>query len=173
MRFFVDETSWKLKKRNQLQDNYLTRQSSPVTNGFHSFLPCNKPLGTKEDQLVPLKLKVQNHNKWAILNVSYWTDIKRFSIVKSLEYLMPLKLESKALDLGTGQVNRIGWIFGKVPKGGGGGSFSIQKFILQNLDLKTGLFQHESDAKRSFGVCFYPITMLNICATCISWEIGS
>jgi len=48
MRFFVDEKKLKTEKRNQLQDNYLTRQSSPVTNGFHSFLPCNKPLGTKE-----------------------------------------------------------------------------------------------------------------------------
>ena len=26
---------------------------------------------------------------------------------------------------------------------GGGGLFSIQKFILQNLDLETGLFKHE------------------------------
>ena len=33
-----------------------------------------------------------------------------------------------------------GLIFGKVP---GGGSFSNQKFILQILDLYTGLFEHE------------------------------
>ena len=32
----------------------------------------------------------------------------------------------------------------------GGGPFSIQKFILQNLDLEIGLFQYESDTKRSF-----------------------
>ena len=70
-----------------------------------------------------------------------------------------------------GKVNRSDEFSEKFRKGGG--SFSIQKFILQNLDLSTGLFQHENDTKRSFGVCFYLITMLSICATCISWEIGS
>ena len=37
-----------------------------------------------------------------------------------------------------------GLIFRKVLK------FSIQKFILQNLDIETGLFQHENDTKGPF-----------------------
>ena len=47
-----------------------------------------------------------------------------------------------------------GWIFGKVPKGGEG-SFPIQKFILQILDLQTGLFEHEIDTKGSFQGMFF------------------
>ena len=55
----------------------------------------------------------------------------------------------------------------------GGGSFSIQKFILQILDLKYGFFSMKMIQKGLFRVCFQPITTLNCCTTCISWEIGS
>ena len=48
------------------------------------------------------------------------------------------------------------WIFGKVPKGGWGwGSIPIQKFMLQNLDIWTGLFWHKNDTKEYFQGMFF------------------
>ena len=52
----------------------------------------------------------------------------------------------------TGRPKRMN--FRKSSKGGGG-SFPIQKFILQILDLQTGLFEHEIDTKGSFQGMFF------------------
>ena len=57
---------------------------------------------------------------------------------------------------------QIGWIFGKVPKGGG--SFSIQKIILQNLETLNRAFEHEIVKKKSNfrvqGMFFWTIVLI-------------
>jgi len=91
---FVDKIMW-LK----LQDNYLTRQSPLVSNGFHSFLPCNNQFWAKEDRLVPLKLKLQIHNIWATLNIFYWTDINFFNCKKfRIFYALKTRIKIKRID---------------------------------------------------------------------------
>ena len=45
--------------------------------------------------------------------------------------------------------------FRKSSEGGGGGSFPIQKFMLQNLDFWTGLFWHKNDTKGYFQGMFF------------------
>ena len=62
---------------------------------------------------------------------------------------VPVFLPSLLHKLRDGPRCQIGRIFGEVPKGGGG-SFSIQKSMLQILG--TGLFEHEIDTKSDFRV---------------------
>ena len=45
--------------------------------------------------------------------------------------------------------------------------------MLQILDFKWGFFCMKMIQKVFFRVFFQPITTLNCCTTCISWEIGS
>ena len=68
---------------------------------------------------------------------------------------------------------QIGWIFGKVPKGGRGGHFQSKNLYCKIWTFKQCFFSMKMIQRGLFRVCFYPITMLNCCTTCTSWEIGS
>ena len=68
-----------------------------------------------------------------------------------------------------------GWIFGKVPKGGWI-IFNPKNYIADFGPLNRAFSAWKCNfqiQKGLFRVCFQPITMLNSCTTCISWEIGS
>ena len=68
------------------------------------------------------------------------------------------KLRWSKGELREGWLRQIGWIFGKVPKGGGGGSFSIQKFMLQILGTINKAFWAWNWYKRVISglrVCFF------------------
>ena len=72
-----------------------------------------------------------------------------------------------------GSCYKIGWNFGKVPKGGG--SFSIQKFILQILGILNRVFEHELIQKSNFRIQGYGYVFSTIVLYChvlhISLEI--
>jgi len=57
------------------------------------------------------------------------------------------------IDIREAQPYQNGWIFGKVPNGGG--SFPFQKFLLQILDFWTGFFWHKNDTKGYFQGMFF------------------
>ena len=54
-----------------------------------------------------------------------------------------------------------------------GGHFQSKNLYCKIWTFKQGFLTMKMIQKNLFRVCFHPITMLNICATCISWEIGS
>ena len=70
-------------------------------------------------------------------------------------------------------ISKMDEFFGKVPKGGRGGHFQSKNLYCKIWTFKKGFFSMKMIQKGLFRVCFHPITMLNICTTCISWEIGS
>ena len=93
----------------------------------------------------------------------FWDFVVRqrchLDIIMSIVHLLYSQTFSKdikgALTLREAPPYQNGWIFGKVPNGGG--SFPIQKFLLQILDFWTGFFGIKMIQRGIFRVCFFSI----------------
>ena len=91
----------------------------------------------------------------------------KFAIVELKRYLLfifvlrkilcsYIRYSSESSALGKPRASKTDEFSEKFRRGGrGGGSFPIQKFILQNLDFWTGLFWHKNDTKGYFQGRFF------------------
>ena len=107
---------------------------------------------------------------------SEWAFLSHFkSNLKNLDihFIYNFHKDTFRVFLRDGWRHQNGWIFGKVPKGGRG-VISNPKIYIAKFGPLNRAFSTWKWYKRVFsGYVFQPITMLNCCTTCISWEIGS